>query len=76
MTKFIEVTTFDIRRNTEKKLINADAIYKVEPWIRNNAQITFTNGKELVVNETYEEVKNLILFTKEVADIMRSNDGD
>ena len=60
-TNMIEVT----RLNDTKLLINADLIEKVEE--SPDTIITLSNGNKIIVKESRQEIKNLvILYKKEV----------
>ena len=57
----IEVT----RLNDKKLMINADLIEKVEE--SPDTVITFTNGDKVIIKESRQEVRNLvILYKKEI----------
>lgn len=71
MSKFIEVKE-GIRgeTNTITLLINADHIKKVLPN-RSFTEIHMVNKEELYVQQTYDEVKAMIMYDPAVADIVR-----
>lgn len=59
--KMIEVT----RLNDKKLIINADLIEKVEE--SPDTMITLTSGNKIIVKESRQEIKNLvILYKKEI----------
>ena len=81
MSRFIEVTmlglTFsDTTVERDKQLLNTDYIRRVISS-RGHTELLLSNKEDILVKETYEEIKAMIMYDPAVADIvMKGNQHD
>ena len=70
MAKFIEVMErYPPARTPKKRLLNVDTIREVKEDTRNQGAYISMRNEELYVEESYEDVKAMLMYDPAVADI-------
>lgn len=80
MSKFIEVTLLEFATGITvvergKQLLNVDYIRRVIPS-RGRTDLLLSNKEDIMVKESYEEVKAMLMYDPAVADIVIGGNHD